>query len=401
MEQTNTSKKKNINLFSQGNQKALFLVNKWKNVIFSYLNACPDKGMNRISTIPANERNHNNGYSNFRFWVNEYYGDTAYVRRYNVRFETGLSCDRTFWISDVKARMLEDADLLIFANESHIYIADPDPHSKKIEWLKEKKYYSQKEVDWLGNNKCKTYNEYNIYGLLNNHQIVSLAYDFNTNGDTIKVITSTDYLVADNKDARTTKPYYDYNIDTSHIESVQWDKKVGKMMYYSFGDRFTRLFAPSTVIALELSELTTLTPQQLYQRIFRVYHKMIETGKAYSTKFPAKSEIIGNIAYNQQWIDRDGNISLYISNDEYFDIWENKVELATADMKEYQKKYQKAYREKTADSKRVYQKVFMYLKRHNYTFNPKWSEEEIEIANNLLTTRMPEGRPLLATEGDK
>ena len=394
MEET---KQKTCN-FLNGNQKALRLLNKYKNVIFSYLNADPEKGMNRISTIPVNKRTEENGFANFAFYVNVREDKRSYVRKYNVRFETGLFND-TFSIQTSKVHNIEKAHLLIFANDSRIYISESDPDLGRIKWLRETKFFSQKTVDWLGNGSLKTYNEYNIYGLLNNHQIVSLAYDFNTNGDTIKVITSTDFMVTGNKDTRTIKPYYDYNIDTSHITKVQFDLKVGKVMYFSLGDRYTNNIGSSSIIALRLSEITTLTQQQLYQRILRVYNKMVKTGKAYCTKFPVKPEYIGHFGIDQRWLDSNGNISLYVSYDEHFDIIENKVELATADMKEYQKEY----REKTADSKKLYQKVFMYLKRHNNTFNPKWNENEVEIARTILTTRSPSPKGeglLLVTEGE-
>lgn len=416
--------------FSLGNQKALHLMNKWKDVIFSYLNACPNKDYNHITTIPLKDRNQNNGYSNFRLFVNEYYYGTAQVQRYNIRFETAIF-DSDILVQTAKVNSFLGTDMLIFATEDSLFI------SQNQSWLTNTNYFNVSVHRFNEDNSKKekivVYNRYNTYNLIANHEIVKVVYDPSVDKDNIVVISSYDFLICDEngniRDTRVRKPFYEYNIDTSHIKSVQWDKRFAKAIYCSLGDRYTNTLYTTYDLVAYLEPKTYLTANQLYQRIIRVYNKVINTGKAYCTKFKVRPEYVcldgaftSNIPIDPRWIDENGNISLYISIDPEFDIFENKIELATADMKqyqkdyqkdyrkaraeyikEYQKQYQKIYREEKADSKKVYQKVFMYLKRHNNTFNPKWNEEEIEIARTILTTRglSPKGEgSLLDTEGD-
>lgn len=408
--------------FSLGNQKALHLMNKWKDVIFSYLNACPNKDYNHITTIPLKDRNQNNGYSNFRLFVNEYVGTGTLQSRMNVRFETAMFNDDLL-IQTAKVNSFLGADILIFATEDSLFI------SQDQSWLINTNYFNVSVHRFNEDNSKKekivVYNRYNAYNLIANHEIVKVVYDPSVDKDNIIVISSYDFLIHDEngniRDTRVKKSFHEYNIDTSHIKSVQWDRRFAKAIYCSLGDRYTNTLFTTYDLAAYLEEKTYLTTNQLYQRIIRVYNKVLETGKAYCTKFKVRPEYIctdgaftSKNPIDPRWIDENGNISLYISIDPEFDIFENKIELATADMKQYQQEYQKAkaetikayqkrYREEKADSKRIYQKVFMYLKRHNNTFNPKWNEEEIEIARTILTTRglSPKGEDcLLDTEGD-
>lgn len=375
--------------FENNNTQVLRLLNKYKNEIFSYLNADPEKGMNRISTIPSKERNENNGYANFRFFVNVREDDWSQVQKYNVRIETKIFNDRLV-LQRSKIKYMEKADLIIFADDENLYISDLS-RSKTRDWLYELKFFYKMDLDFQNKGNPKTYHYYSAISLLANHQIVSIAHN-NIYNDKIFVISSPEFMRTDctDKDARIAKPYYDYHIDTSHIETVQFDPKTPKTMYWCFGGyRCTSFVGSSTGIAANIADWTSLTPSQLYQRIVRLYKKMKETGKAYCTKFPVNPKIVGNIYYQQSFIDEDNCVALYISDSEDFDVIENKVEKLTEDMKEYQKDYQKTYREQHSDEKKVYQKVFMYLKRHNNSFNPKWNKEEQNIANNILTTRVP------------
>lgn len=54
--------------FNSNNTKALEIVNKYKDIIYSFLMADPSKtNFNHITTIPTTERTDDNGYANFEF----------------------------------------------------------------------------------------------------------------------------------------------------------------------------------------------------------------------------------------------------------------------------------------------------------------------------------------------
>ena len=74
------------NYYYNHNQKALDIISKNSNKLFSYLNGDPKKvKFNHIITVPVSQRNENNGFPNFRIQVNEKCG---HISKYNVRVET-------------------------------------------------------------------------------------------------------------------------------------------------------------------------------------------------------------------------------------------------------------------------------------------------------------------------
>ena len=85
---------------------------------------------------------------------------------------------------------------------------------------------------------------------------------------------------------------------------------------------------------------------------------------------------MNNFTIDPDLIDNNGNIIVYVSDDDNFDVTENKVENITDNMAEYQAKYQPEY-----------QKVRMWIKRNpgKTNFPKKWSEENIALAKRLLS----------------
>ena len=71
---------------------------------------------------------------------------------------------------------------------------------------------------------------------------------------------------------------------------------------------------------------------------------------------------------------------VFFSKDPNFDVIKNKKILATENMKEYNKEYQKT---EAGRNNALKAKLRNWLKRHNNEFNPKWTNDEIELAKTL------------------
>lgn len=343
------------------NQKALDIINRYSNQIFSYLNADPKKvNFNHIVTVPVSNRNENNGFPNFRFDVNEVCG---LLTHYNVRVETNTFQD-DFIIETSKVAKISKSEILIFEANDSIYISELDNWGNR-NWLTDKRFFYQKRIEWPTG--CKTYNYYNFRNLLANGQITQILHD--KIDDKIVVVSNLDFLLDGQKNTRVCKPYYDYNISTAHITQVQYDGKQPKTMFWCTGnERYTKNVGSSTKIAEYLMNLSILDAKSIYQRVTRVYNKMMKEGKAFSTKIPANPKIIGNLNYDQSMIDEDNNITIYVSNDPNFDVIEN------------------AKVKKSEDYGNKYRKVKKWIKENpnNLNFPKKWDDECLEIAKKIM-----------------
>ena len=370
---------KQTKFFSSNNKKALEIVNKYKNVIYSFLMADPSKtDYNHITTISTSERTDDNGYANFRFCFQE---EKGYIQKLNVRVETN-SYDNKLFINVNKVTHLAKSDMLIFPSTkpNSIYVSLLDNFGGRS-WLTDKTLFSRTTIKYTETNS-KTYNVYNLYKLIDKvNSIFELTY--NPDNNTIVVISDYMFTINNDKklDTRVFKPYYDYNIDTDHIKYVQYDKKTSGSIFWCFGkERYTDKIASTTKLAAYLSQYTDKEANSIYQQILRTYKKTAETGKAYSFKIKAKETLLNNFTIDPDLIDNDGNIIVYVSGDDNFDVIENKVENITDNMAEYQAKYQAKYQPE-------YQKVNMWIRRNpgKTNFPKKWSEENIALAKRLLS----------------
>lgn len=365
---------KQSKFFSSNNKKALEIVNKYKNVIYSFLMADPSKtDYNHITTISTSERTDDNGYANFRFCFQE---EKGYIQKLNVRVETN-SYDNKLSINVNKVAHLAKSDMLIFPSikPNSIYVSLLDNFGGRS-WLTDKTLFSRITEKYNGKNK--TYNVYNLYKLIDKvNSIFELTY--NPDNNTIVVISDYMFTINNDKklDTRVFKPFYDYNIDTDHIKYVQYDKKTSGSVFWCFGkERYTDKIASTTKLAAYLSQYTDKDASAIYRQILKAYKKTAETGKAHSFKIKAKESLLNNFTIDPDLIDNDGNIIVYVSGEDNFDVTENKVENITDNMAEYQAKYQAEY-----------QKVNMWIKRNpgKTNFPKKWSEENIALAKRLLS----------------
>ena len=375
--------------YSNHNKKALAIVNKYKDQIFTYLNAIPGE-YNSITTIPSKDRNESNGYANFRFNVNELENGSSVpmVKHYNVRVETN-AFDNFFIMETTKARHPHNCDILLFEYQDNLFISEKDNFGKRS-WLDNKSCFSRKTITWADGSK-KTYNYYKLMNLVSNGYITELVYDETEN----KIIYFNNLLFMlpeENSkfvDTRVTKELVNYNISTDHIERVQYDGKTAGTVFWNFANnRYTDNMAATTSLAAYLGKISTEKEINIYQKLMRAYNNTIKTGKAYLVKVKANEEYtMKTIKFEADPATMNANneIVLAISDSDNFDIIENQVENLTDDIKTYKKNYQKNY-QKTEGGKThaAKAKIRNWLKRHNNEFNPKWTEGEKELAKAIL-----------------
>jgi hypothetical protein len=357
----------NKTYFSNHNYKALEIVNKYKDIIYSFLDADPSKTkFNHIVTIPVSNRSDNNGWSNFRF---DYQEKSHQMDKLNVRVETNTFMNELI-IQTSKVNHLIKSDLIVFPGQDNecVYLSFIDKWGNR-DWLINKKFYRQETISWNGKDE-KTYNYYNLRNLLANGQIIEVL--LNKVENKIVVLSNLDFLLPENevKDTRVWKSFNNYNIDLSHIQQVQFDGKQPNTVFWCTNpSRYTNNIGSTTKISLYLETLSTKDHNAIYQQINRTYKKTIKTGKAFSFKIPAKQEVIENkhFRYDPDMIDEKGNITIYVSNDPSFDVIENKIENVTNDIK-------------------AYRKVWKWIKENpNKTnFPKKWTKDDIEIANEII-----------------
>lgn len=352
--------------FNSNNTKALGIVNKYKNIIYSFLMADPSKtNFNHIKTIPTSERTDDNGYANFQFSFQE---EVGYAQKLNVRVETA-TYDNKLYINANKVSHLAKCDMLVFPSvkPNSIYISLLDNFGGRG-WLTDKTLFNRNSVKY-NETSVKTYNVYNLYKLTDKvNSVFELSY--NPDNNTVAVISDYKFITSNDSrlDTRVFKTFYDYNIDTSHIEFVQYDKRISSCVFWCFGkERYTDKVASTTKLATYLSQYTDKNSSAIYQQILKTYKKTAETGKAYSFKIKAKPSLIGNFTIDPELIDSDGNIIIYVSGEDNFNVAENKVENITDNIAEYDK-------------------VKKWIKRNpgKTNFPKKWSEENITLANKLI-----------------
>lgn len=347
------------------NSKALDFVNKYKNIVYSYLLADPSKkNFNHIFTIPVSQRSDANGWSNFRFDFQEKVGA---LQKINVRVETNVFQNNLI-IQSTKIGHLQKSDLIIFPDETGdgVYLSFLDNWGNR-NWLTDKKYFRRETKYWPTGEK--TYNFYNLRNLLANGQIIQLLP--NEIDNKIVVVSNLDFLLPDRNtknDTRVWKDYIDYDIDTSHITQVQFDRKQANTVYWcTSAERYTKNFGSTTKVSIYLESISTKDYKAIYQQLLRAYKKTINDGKAYSFKIPVNPELKNKITFDQSMLDENDNITIYVSDNPEFDVIENKVE---------------------AIDRYSYQRVYQWLRKHpgSLDFPSKWSDNDKKIAEYLLAS---------------
>lgn len=382
------------NFFVSHNAKALNLINNWKNEIFSFLEADPNKSVfNHIITIsnnknakdvngnPVDYRNINNGFANFRF---DYQSTVhSFSEHIFVRVETNVFKNKV----SIKAKVVNNilnAPLLIFGTENELYISQYNNACHlDNSWLLDKSNRSETHIDF--GTKVETYYEYDLDSLLSQHKIIKLLKP-TINNNKMQICICHDSLPNFLKDANvfnTYKDWFDYNVPTNHIKFVQLDPRTSYSVYYGFeGNKYTDSLGTLPTITAFIKKVCDLKDSTIYQKLHKGFITTIDTGKACPIIFKVRQSVIGDINYDQSLINDKGEIIIYLSRDVGFDIEANK----TADVlkSRYDGKYDREAYDSVKRNKMV-TKVRNWLKKNGNEkpYPKKWTNEEIELANSL------------------
>lgn len=355
--------------FNTFNTTALKTVDTYKNIIYSYLEARPDSGTNKynhINTVPVSERTEANGYANFKFGYNEYVSDTYFqYTEKNVRIENNVF-NGLLSIKASKAASLRKADLIVFANPTApdvLYIADRSLNNDNS-WLLNKSLRRVDTVTFDGEKEI-TYYSYSIETLWRLGHVIELYQDEAFRYQNVVAVLHNDYQTSTGDCTKTVKGYHDYNIDLSHIEYVQYDSREAYTYYIGYkGYKYTNVPCTLPGVVNFLKSYTSATPHSIYQKLYKVLNKNIKDDKAYSCKIKLDTDKI-DMKIDPSIINENNELEIFVTTSPDYCIEDHIVENVTSNMK-------------------TYQKVVLYLKRHDNAFNPKWTEEEVKIAEKYL-----------------
>lgn len=360
-------------------------------ILMSYLGATPSdsKFSNKIYTVANKQvkinnstlsaRNENIGYAQFYILYHQnknnnkgYTIDSKYVR-----VETNVYNDKLSIFAN-KIISLINSDVLLFGDENYTYISE-DKHT----WLTDKKYFNIIEAN-MQFGKVVLY-EYNILKLLLDGKIKSLNIDLVEKN--LKVMTGSynnpniveinNFFIKSNKEENMIDKLW-----------VQNDPKVGKPVYFCYyGCRYTNRMGVVKNIANELIDL--YMPQANINNVMQVLYRSVRETTKKNVAIPAVfklseedvARIRNNINVDSSIIFDNNKLVVFFSKDPNFDVIKNKKILATENMKEYNKEYQKT---EAGRNNALKAKLRNWLKRHNNEFNPKWTNDEIELAKTLL-----------------
>lgn len=163
---------------------------------------------------------------------------------------------------------------------------------------------------------------------------------------------------------------------------------IGKPVYFCYyGCRYTNRMGVVKNIANELIDLympyanINNVMQVLYRSVRETTKKNVAIPAVFKLSEEDVTRIRNNINVDSSIIFDNNKLVVFFSKDPNFDVIKNKKILATENMKEYNKEYQKT---EAGRNNALKAKLRNWLKRHNNEFNPKWTNNEIELAKTLL-----------------
>ena len=315
------------------------------------------------------------------------------VEEYNIRVEKNVIND-IFSITKHPENYI-NANILFFGNEKECFISF-DNH-----WMEDTTYCNIKTANSIyGGHYCCW--EYNILKLLADKKIIKLSYDSITNS----VVSFSGNIYEDNTHIISYKPYNFYSKEEESLSKLYIlnDNKLASFIYFgTLSARYTSHLSTIPELAANISNFTGLDEKNVKLHLYRAKKSTIETGYAVPAKFNLSNEVISKILelpqFDESDFSDDGKFIVFISCKKDFDIYGNIKIKKTENMKEYQKEYQKEYRkshqeyqkdyqkeyqEKNADILKMHKRVVTYLKRNNFQYNIKWSQEELDYAKDWL-----------------
>lgn len=323
-------------------------------------------------------RSISNGNSQYHLISLKGSSDSYTVEEYNIRVEYNVK-DDTFSITKHPENYV-NANILFFGNERGCFISF-DNH-----WMEDTTYCNIKTANSIyGGHYCCW--EYNILKLLADKKIVKLSYDSITNS----VVSFSGNIYEDDTHVILYKPYNFYSKEEKNLSNlyVLNDNKLASFIYFgTLSDRYTSHLSTIPELAANISTFTGLDEKNVKLHLYRAKKSTIETSYAIPAKFSLSKKTISKILESPQFDESDfsddGKFIVFISCEKDFDIYGNIKVKKTENMKEYQKDYQKEYQEKNADILKMHKRVVTYLKRNNFQYNSKWSQEELDYAKDWL-----------------
>lgn len=377
------------------------LLQKNLSVLLSYLGASNKPNFtNHIYTVPnrdvtvkknnkvytISKRSENNGLAQFSLFMSLANDGVTYSEpsRLYIRVENNVS-NNTLSIISTKVEKLRKSGILAFGDENSFYVSIASSFGHA--WLTDKKYCKVKAVEGpFGKYACY---EYDIYKLLADKRIVGISNIPGTN----TAVSYTGAILSNGESSeRETFEYSHYEKEQCELSKLymQNDPRAAAVIYYCyFGTRYTNLHNTIPGIAAEVCAWAGIEDETLVRhRLYRAKRLTNNTGVAHYVEFQLTEEradeLRNSIQFDSELITDDNKLVIFLSNEKDFDVIENKKVKKTEDIKAYQKEYQKEYQK---DYGNKYRKVKKWIKRNpgKTSFPKKWSEENIALANKLLS----------------
>lgn len=301
--------------------------------VLSYFNAKNDN-YNYVLTIPAVNRNPENGYAQFKIQMNLPLGNNSILYKaelFNTRVEMNVY-DNFISIKANKAPLIQGADLLLFGeSDSEVCYLSTD-----LSWLNDKEFY---HISSIKSSKGEFYvRMYNINKLLSSKKVLMIQ------SENLTLYSFTGFLGDDEPDTKGLDVYGKAENTIDGIQYVQDDIKTGAALYYCFNNqRFTDQVSNVKGIAEWINrKFPSLKVENLMRYIYRAQQKLDVSNIAVSVSFKVdeneKANVVNNLILPEDFF--DGNkIVLTISLENNFDTWAKKIDAKSMSFKEWNEKY--------------------------------------------------------------
>lgn len=351
---------------------------------YNHIYATPNKSVN--NNIPT--RTSSIGLAQFFIQYNKYIGSTKTgkkhfrVEKATVRVEKNyFSHNLTIFAEKVKN--LEKSDFIIFGDNFEFFISEKDNWGNQA-WIADPNYYKKREIDF-GFGLFSVY-EYDIYKLLKDKKIKSLSLEPCSN----KVVAFSGNF---NNEKDCEREYFDYSNFVAEKDMlkhiyIQNDPRTPQSIYFCpFGCRYTNRISTIKNLAKEITKITNISEKNIYQKLQYAKRQTTKKDIAIPAIFDLdpkiEEKLLSNINFDSSCIINHKYV-IFLSQIKDYDVIEHKRILKTENKTEYQAEYQAEYKKENAERLKMYSRIKMYLKRHNNEFNPKWNDEEILFASELI-----------------
>ena len=324
-------------------------------------------------------RSQDNGMSQFNVYYSVKRDDGKYdIELKNIRVETNFFKNKLTIFAN-KNTSLVKSDILLFGDEVTTYLSE-GPHT----WLEDEKYFKIVEANFSFGKKVVY--EYNVNNLIKDGKIVQLLRHPNKS---LMTVYKGEVAGEPNVDYKTLNTYTPKEYGKINKLFIQCDKKQAYPIFFTYyGCRYTNRMGAIPNIADNVAQIITQdvnakAPRCIVNKLYRCLRETEKRGIAVPAVFELPEDVAeklrNNINFDSDTL-CDNKFIVFLSKIENFDVIKNKKVLKTDNIVQYRKDNAGKY----AGKYNLKKKVQMYLKRHNNEWNPKWSEEERNIAESLL-----------------